>query len=94
MKITGNADKPLQRVDQALRKILASRNWTTPQRQWLQRIAAQTKANLIVDREALDDPDLIFRRDGGGFARLDRIFDGQLADVLHSFNAALWESAA
>ena len=34
--------------------------WTTPQRQWLQRIAAQTKANLIVDRDALDDPDLSF----------------------------------
>ena len=33
-----------QRVDRALRQILASRNWTTPQRQWLQKIAAQTKA--------------------------------------------------
>ena len=66
-----------QRVDQALTKVLGSRRWTTPQRQWLQRIAAQTKANLIVDRDALDDPDLIFRREGGGFARLDRIFDGR-----------------
>lgn len=83
-----------QRVDQALRKVLASRNWTTPQRQWLQRIAAQTKANLIVDREALDDPDLIFRREGGGFTRLNRIFDEQLDDVLHTFNEALWEPAA
>ncbi len=46
-----------QRVDRALQKILASSRWTTPQRQWLQKIAAQTKANLIVDREALDDPD-------------------------------------
>ena len=34
-----------QRVDQALTKVLGSRRWTTPQRQWLQRIAAQTKAN-------------------------------------------------
>jgi type I restriction enzyme R subunit len=83
-----------QRVDQALRKILASRNWTTPQRQWLQRIAAQTKANLIVDREALDDPDLIFRREGGGFARLDRIFGGELTQVLETFNDALWQKPA
>ena len=83
-----------QRVNQALRKILASRSWTTPQRQWLQRIAAQTKANLIVDREALDDPDLIFRREGGGFARLDRIFGGELTQVLETFNDALWQKPA
>jgi type I restriction enzyme R subunit len=83
-----------QRVDQALTKILGSRRWSTPQRQWLQRIAAQTKANVIVDREALDDPDLIFRREGGGFARLDRIFDGQLEEVLKTFNDQLWPQSA
>ena len=36
-----------QRVDQALcRRCSPPDNWTTPQRQWLQKIAAQTKANL------------------------------------------------
>ncbi|HEX2949459.1 MAG TPA: type I restriction-modification system endonuclease [Armatimonadota bacterium] len=83
-----------QRVEQALQRLLASQNWSTPQRQWLQRIAAQTKANQVVDREALDDPDLIFRREGGGFTRLDRIFDGQLLQVLESFNESLWLTAA
>ncbi len=83
-----------QRVERALQKILASRAWTTPQRQWLQKLAAQTKANLIVDRAALDDPDLIFKREGGGFKRLDRIFGGQLDQVLNAFNDALWESPA
>ena len=71
-----------QRVDWALNQMLTARDWTTPQRQWLQRIAAQTKANILVDREALDDPDLIFKREGGGFARLDRLFDGQLEGTL------------
>lgn len=83
-----------QRVDSALQRILASRSWTTPQRQWLQRIAAQTKANLVVDRAALDDPDQIFRREGGGFNRLDRIFDGQLQQVLEDFNDTVWQPAA
>jgi type I restriction enzyme R subunit len=82
-----------QRVDNALQKLLASRNWSTPQRQWLQKIAAQTKANLIVDREALEDPDLIFKREGGGLTRLDRIFEGQLLEVLATFNQALWPEA-
>lgn len=82
-----------QRVDRALQTILASKGWTTPQRQWLQKIAAQTKANLIVDRAAFDDPDLIFRREGGGFARLDRIFGGELQQVLDTFNDSLWAAA-
>jgi type I restriction enzyme, R subunit len=91
----GDALEPYeQRVDRALQRILASRTWTTPQRQWLQKIAAQTKANLVVDREALDDPDLVFRREGGGFTRLDRMFDGQIQQVLETFNDSLWQSPA
>ncbi|MFO0882578.1 MAG: type I restriction-modification enzyme R subunit C-terminal domain-containing protein, partial [Pirellulales bacterium] len=81
-----------QRVEWAYQQMLAAKQWTTPQKQWLQKIAAQTKANVIVDREALDDPDLIFRRDGGGFARLDKMFDGQLTDTLETFNELLWKS--
>jgi type I restriction enzyme R subunit len=83
-----------KRVDQALHKLLASRDWSTPQRQWLQKLAAQTKANVIVDRDAIDDPDLIFKREGGGFARLDRIFNGQLNQVLAHFNESIWQKVA
>lgn len=87
----GNALLPYsERVDHALQKLLASKPWTAPQRDWLKRIAAQTKANLLVDREALDDPDLVFKRDGGGFYRLDKIFNGQLQQVLESFNDSMW----
>jgi len=82
-----------QRVDKALQRILASRSWTTPQRQWLQRIANQTKAITIVDREALDDDALLFRREGGGWPRLNRMFGGELEQVLHRFNEAVWEAA-
>lgn len=83
-----------ERVDHALSQILASHNWTGPQREWLKCIAAQTKANLLVDRDAIDDPDLIFKREGGGFMRLDRIFDGRLQSVLESFNEAVLQAAA
>ncbi len=83
-----------QRVDNALQKMLASRTWSTPQRQWLQKIAAQTKANLLVDRAAIDDPDLVFKREGGGFTRIDRIFGGELAQVLETFNDTLWQKSA
>jgi type I restriction enzyme R subunit len=83
-----------ERVDRALQKLLASKPWTAPQRDWLKRIAAQTKANGLVDRDAIDDPDLVFRREGGGFNRLDKMFNGELQQVLEAFNDSLWLPAA
>ncbi len=83
-----------QRVDKALQSILGTRAWTTPQRDWLKKLASQTKANLLVDRAALDDPALIFKRDGGGFPRLNKIFDGQLQQILAQFNDAVWPQSA
>lgn len=82
-----------ERVDHALQKLMASKSWSAPQRDWLKRIAAQTKANLLVDREALDDPDLVFKREGGGFNRLDKLFNGELLQVLEAFNDSLWQSS-
>ena len=76
-------EKPLQRI-------LASRSWTTPQRQWLQRIANQTKAITIVDSEALDDDALLFRREGGGWPRLNKLFSGELDGVLVEFQREVW----
>ncbi|MEI7989359.1 MAG: type I restriction-modification system endonuclease [Chloroflexota bacterium] len=78
------------RVDWALQQMLAARPWTNPQREWLKRIASQTKANQVVDRAALDEPSLIFHREGGGFDRLNRIFDSQLTYTLDTFNDLLW----
>ncbi|MCU0486035.1 MAG: type I restriction endonuclease [Anaerolineales bacterium] len=91
---TGDPLVPYEvRVDWALNQMLAARSWTNPQREWLKRLAAQTKANIIVDREALDDPDLIFRREGGGFARLDKLFEGQLQATLDTFHDYLLHSS-
>jgi type I restriction enzyme R subunit len=79
-----------QRVDRALQRIQASREWTKPQRDWLQRIANQTKAITIVDREALDDDALIFRREVGGWRRLNQMFGGELEGLLQQFQREVW----
>ncbi len=83
-----------ERVDHALAAMLASRPWTAPQRDWLKKLAAQTKANQVVDRAALDDPDLIFKREGGGFVRLNKLFGGQLDQLVLEFNEAVWKNQA
>jgi type I restriction enzyme R subunit len=82
-----------ERVDHALQTMMASRNWTTPQREWLKKLAAQTKANRVVDRAFIDDPDMIFKTEGGGFNRLNKIFDNNLDQVLKHFNDSVWPQA-
>lgn len=47
-----------------------------------------------MDRDALDDPVLIFKREGGGFNRLNKIFEDRLPQILSQFNDAIWQSAA
>lgn len=80
-----------ERVRAAMGRILASRPWTEPQRKWLRRIGEQVAAEIVVDREALDSGQ--FQADGGGFARLNRVFSGDLERVLADVNEELWKQA-
>ncbi|WP_166831858.1 type I restriction-modification system endonuclease [Thalassoroseus pseudoceratinae] len=87
-------DQPLiahkDRVQAAMQQILASRSWTTPQRQWLDRIGKQLEKELIVDREALDSGQF---KQMGGFNRLNKIFKGELETVLQSIADTMWQAA-
>ena len=78
-----------ERVDRAMKQILASRAWTTPQRQWLERIGKQIKVEYIVDRIALDEG--AFRAQGG-FRRIDKVFDGKLELILADIQERLWSA--
>jgi type I restriction enzyme R subunit len=78
-----------QRVDKALNKILNSQPWKTPQREWLETIAGQIKANVIVDESNLNEG--IFKQIGGT-KRANKLFEQPIADILSDFNKALWAS--
>ena len=80
-----------ERVDRALKSVLAERAWTAPQRRWLELLANQIKAETIVDRAALDTG--LFA-DKGGFARLNRAFDGQFETILHTLQDHIWADPA
>lgn len=80
------------RVDLALKKILASRTWTPPQRKWLERIGKQLKVEVIVDRDALDQGE--FRTQGGGFDRLNKLFNGRLETILTEISDRLWQNVS
>ena len=80
-----------ERVEHALQAILTSRTWTAPQRQWLQRIANQIKAETVVDREAFEHG--VFAANGG-FLRLNKTFEGQLETVIADLHGLIWQDAA
>jgi type I restriction enzyme R subunit len=80
-----------ERVRRAVKRILASRPWTQPQRQWLERIGQQMIRHTLVDHDALDDGQ--FRATAGGYRRLNRIFDDQLDQVLGELHDEVWRDA-
>jgi type I restriction enzyme R subunit len=77
-----------ERVDKAVKRILASKAWTQPQRQWLERIGAQLKQETIVDREAMDRG--VFKTQGG-FTRIDKVFGGNLDGILGDLQEQVWK---
>ncbi len=81
-----------ERVEGALKRILASRDWTPVQRRWLERIGKQMKIETVVDREALDQGQ--FRSQGGGFDRFNRMFDGRMEEVLAELHEEVWRESA
>lgn len=79
------------RVKAAIRRILSSRQWTEPQKRWLNRIGEQVEKEIVVDREAIDKEPFIA---DGGFNRLNKVFGGELESVLAGINEELWKMSA
>ncbi|QDS91824.1 Type-1 restriction enzyme R protein [Roseimaritima multifibrata] len=79
------------RVNKAMTALLTSRQWTQPQRKWLDRIGKQFKENTLVDRDAFNQGQF---REHGGFDRLNKVFDGKLVELLGQITDEIWGLAA
>jgi type I restriction enzyme R subunit len=79
------------RVRTAMRAIMASRQWTEPQKRWLKRIGEQIEKEVVVDREAIDKEPFIA---DGGFNRLNKVFGGELENILAGINEEMWRASA
>lgn len=76
-----------QRVDKALAQLLAQQDWNLGQKRWIQAIAGQTKAEIVVDMESLNAP--IFKTQGG-LKKANILFDNDPQGILQRFNEMLW----
>lgn len=81
-----------ERVSKAVDRILARQPWTDVQRKWLKRIGQQLEKELVMDRDAFDREQ--FREQGGGFDRLNRVFDGKLLEIAGDLQDAVWRESA
>lgn len=79
-----------ERVERARVRLLQAGNFTAPQKKWLDRICAQLKIETVVDRAALDTGEFKAR---GGFAHLNKAFDGKLEAVLGDLADEVWKDA-
>lgn len=80
-----------ERVERALKRILASRAWTTPQQKWLERIAKSVKESVVVDETTFSKGAYA---NHGGFKAVNAAFQGEAMDVIHAFEDAVWQDAA
>lgn len=80
-----------QRVDSAVHALINRRGLNPNQQNWLKRIAAQIKANIVLDEQSINEGPL---REQGGFRRLNQLFEGQLHELLADMNEAIWQAAA
>lgn len=88
----GDALVPYQdRLRKAMRSLLTGRAWTEPQKRWLQRIGEQIEKEVVVDREAIDKEP--FSADGG-FNRLNKVFGGELENILAGINEEMWKKVS
>lgn len=79
-----------ERVDRAVQKILQSRPWDEAQRKWLVQLGKALKADVVVDREALDQGRF---KDLGGSRMLGRIFkDEGIEHVLGELHEEIWRT--
>lgn len=78
-----------QRVNIAMQRIYAQRQWNPNQRKWLERLAKRLVHEVILDQATLNEA---FAPDGG-IKRLDKVLEGQLPVVLADLAEHLWDSA-
>lgn len=79
------------RVRHAVDAILRKRQWTEVQRKWIERIGRQLDLEIIVDRAAFDSEPFAAL---GGWPRIDKLFNGELEQVVRDLNENIWKEAS
>ncbi|MBW1997709.1 MAG: hypothetical protein JRJ29_07070 [Deltaproteobacteria bacterium] len=73
---------------EALMKIKSGRSFTAEQEKWLDLIRRHLTQNLLMEKEDIDSLP-IFTREGASWAKLNKIFGGELETIIRKINKAV-----
>lgn len=76
-----------ERVTEAVRRVTEGRPLTDEQLKWIEHIRQHLVANLSIDRDDFENVPVLLNR--GGWGRANRVFDGELAELLADLNREL-----
>jgi type I restriction enzyme R subunit len=76
-----------ERVNQAVERVVAGRELTEEQAKWIEYIRQHLVTNLSIERGDFDEIPVLSAR--GGWRRANRVFAGELADLLADLNREL-----
>lgn len=76
-----------ERIKSAVDRIRAMKKWNAIQKKWLDRFEMQLIKETIIQKEDLNEG--VFREEGG-FNRINKVFQGQLPQLIDQLNEALY----
>jgi type I restriction enzyme R subunit len=76
-----------ERVSRAFEQVTAGRSFTPEQQQWLDRIRDHLIANLTIEPDDFNNVPVFFN--AGGWGKAQRVFPGELDNMINQFNEAL-----
>lgn len=80
-----------ERVEAAIKRVASGHTLDDVQRRWLDRIGDEMKSQVVIDRQAFDNPPF---EQLGGYKRFNKIFGGELDVILEELRTETWEPAA
>ncbi|UTR16773.1 type I restriction-modification system endonuclease [Salipaludibacillus sp. LMS25] len=79
-----------ERIKNAMKKIYTMKAWPKIQKSWLERIEKQLLKESVLDPDPEQAFDVEPFKSRGGYKQLNKIFDGQLDDIVCKINYALY----
>jgi len=77
-----------QRVKKAMMKVKSDRAFNDEQGKWLELIRRHLTQNFLMEKDDVDYLP-IFVREGVSWGKLDKVFDGELEEIIDEINTAI-----
>jgi type I restriction enzyme R subunit len=81
-----------ERIQKAMEKVRDLHPWNATQKKWLNRFEDRLVTESILSKQELNQGD--FKSKGGGFERLNKIFEDELESILDTLNENLYTETA